>query len=304
MSPTDENADDCSLQWALQKASEIKDLWHGGTSPDLIRVLETYPGLKMHRTVVIDLASVAYDLRRKAGESPDAGEFARQFRSFERAIALYLMVSSIADNDPQCAALRRNVTWPEPGSTFLGFTVIREIGRGAAGRVYLATEDALGGRRVAVKFTLEGGHEANILGRLEHVNIVPIYSTVPDKAGKLTAVCMPYNGEATLAAVLDCMYADHQTPERASAILAAIDVANAGADVSSLLKAPHRILHRGSYVDGVLHLGAAACRCNCLCPCPQYISPRPETAKHPHSAGWAATGVGFQSLRRWPQSHL
>ena len=109
---------------------------------------------------------------------------------------------------------------------------------------------------MAVKLTVEGGHEANILGQLEHANIVPIHSIQWDEAGDLTAVCMPYHGQATLAAVLDCLYADHRTPQRASAILDGIRVANEGADVPDSRLLSDRILRDGTFVEGVIHLGA------------------------------------------------
>lgn len=256
MSITDDYPVDGSLQWALDTASSVKDLWYRGDSPDLAKVLETFPKLRSHRTVVIELAYEEYCLRRKAGEAADAGQFSRRYRSFERSIELYITVRGIAEADPRYTALRRDVTWPEPGDRFLGFDLLREIGQGAAGRVFLATEAALGSRRVAVKLTVEGGHEANILGRLEHANIVPIYSIQADEAGELTAVCMPYQGQATLDAVLDCLYAEHRTPERASAILDGIRFANEGADAPQTRLPPDRILRVGTFVEGVIHLGA------------------------------------------------
>ena len=78
---------------------------------------------------------------------------------------------------------------------------------GAAGRVFAASELALSDRLVALKVTVEGCREAEILGRLQHENIVPVYSVQEDEDADLTAFCMPYRGQATLAAVLDCLYA-------------------------------------------------------------------------------------------------
>jgi len=256
MSAIEEHAADSSLQWALRTVSTVKDDWQHGTSPDLAGVLETYPGLKKYPTLVVDLAYVAYRLRQQAGEDPDAGEFAQRFRTFERAIACYLMVCSIRDKDPRYAAMQSDVAWPEAGSRYLGFDLVREIGRGAVGRVFLATEGALGGRQVVVKVTVEGGHEANILGQLEHANIVPIHSIQADEAGKLTAFCMPYHGQATLSGVLDHVYAERRPPSRASAILSAIQAVNEGEEVPHPPPTPDRVLRHGSYVEGVVLVGA------------------------------------------------
>jgi serine/threonine protein kinase/Tfp pilus assembly protein PilF len=250
----DESSEGGGFRWAMRTASAVKDQWHSGASPDLSQILETYPGLKNHRTIVVELAYEEYCLRQKAGEAMDPGAFSKRFRSFERSIDCYLAVQSFLDDDPKLAALKRAVTWPEPDSLFLGFNLVRELGRGAAGRVFAASELALSDRLVALKVTVEGCREAEILGRLQHENIVPIYSVQEDKAADLTAFCMPYRGQATLAAVLDCLYAGRRPPRRASAILAAIKTANEGAKVVDS-PSPDPVLQKSSYVDGVIHLG-------------------------------------------------
>ena len=122
------------------------------------------------------------------------------------------------------------------------------------GRVFLASERALGQRRVVLKVALQNGHEAEILGRLRHANIVPVYSIQEDAATGLTAFCMPYLGQATLAAVLDGVYADHRPPLRARAILDAVRAANQGVDAAGIAAArshtPRRFVRRGSDSPG------------------------------------------------------
>ena len=61
------------------------------------------------------------------------------------------------------------------------FTIIRELGRGAQGEVYLAHDPQLE-RQVAIKTLRPGAaiidtllHEARIVGKLQHANIVPLY---------------------------------------------------------------------------------------------------------------------------------
>ncbi len=205
---THEFDDAGSLPWARRTAALVRDRWQGGAAPDLAQILDTHPGLKRHRTVVVELAYEEFCLRRNAGEALDPVEFSGRFRSFERSIDCYLAFHSFVDNDPELAALKQKVAWPEAGCQFLGFHLIRELGRGAAGRVFLASELALSERLVALKVTVEGCHEAKMLGRLQHSNIVPIHSFREEgDAGELTAFWMPYCGQATLAAVLDSLYA-------------------------------------------------------------------------------------------------
>ncbi len=108
--------------------------------------------------------------------------------------------------------------WPMLGESFLGFSIIGELGSGAFARVYLASEDALGDRHVALKVALRGNAEANILGRLDHPNIVPVYSVQHDSDTGLSAVCMPFLGRATLVDVLDWAFSVDGASEDRSAV--------------------------------------------------------------------------------------
>src|SRR5581483_6496353 len=81
-------------------------------------------------------------------------------------------------------------------------------GRGAFARVFLAAETTLGGREVVVKITAGGCAEANILGTLDHPNVVRVYSVKADEARGLSALCMPYCGRTTFADLLERLRAD------------------------------------------------------------------------------------------------
>ena len=89
---------------------------------------------------------------------------------------------------------------PAPGTTFLGFRLIEELGRGAFGRVYLARQGDLAGRPVALKVACDIADESQTLAQMQHTNIVPIYSF--HRVGQFQAVCMPYFGRTTLAHVV------------------------------------------------------------------------------------------------------
>lgn len=89
---------------------------------------------------------------------------------------------------------------PDVGSEFLGFRLVGELGRGAFGRVYLATQGELAGRPVALKVTPDVAGDSRSLAQLQHTNIVPVYSVHHDRG--LHAVCMPYFGRTTLADLL------------------------------------------------------------------------------------------------------
>ncbi|HSQ56490.1 MAG TPA: serine/threonine-protein kinase [Gemmata sp.] len=82
----------------------------------------------------------------------------------------------------------------------MGFQLLRELGRGAFGRVFLAKQGPLSGRLVALKVAYDIAGESRTLAQLQHTNIVPIYSF--HRTENLQAVCMPYFGGTTLAHVL------------------------------------------------------------------------------------------------------
>ena len=121
------------------------------------------PELKDYRSVVLDLAYEEYRLRLRAGETARCGRIRPAF-SFPEALALLVDRRRIACWAATARRPRQQaVSWPEPGSQFLGFKLISEIGRGTFGRVFLASEQALGERPVVLKVALQGGQEAEML---------------------------------------------------------------------------------------------------------------------------------------------
>jgi serine/threonine protein kinase len=90
-------------------------------------------------------------------------------------------------------------TMPDVGQQFDGFELLQELGRGAFGRVFLALQTDLAHRYVVLKISARAPGEPEVLARLQHTNVVPIYSV--HRQGPLQAVCMPYFGGTTLADV-------------------------------------------------------------------------------------------------------
>ena len=106
------------------------------------------------------------------------------------------------------------------GDEFLGFRLIGELGRGGFGRVYLALQGDLADRPVALKVSPELSGESQMLARLQHTNIVPIYST--HRVEPLQAVCMPYFGSTTLRHVLDDLEGQDALPLSGRGLLGAL----------------------------------------------------------------------------------
>lgn len=191
------------------------------------------------------LAAVAYEefrLRREAGERITPGEYKTAYgidtsrwpnvngsmlaASTDRPSTGCLGVTHLIADLPaeaQAAAVNAGLEaghYPEPGAEVAGFRLVRELGRGAFARVYLAEQVDLAGRFVALKLSTKLVAEAQTLARLQHTNIVPVYSV--HRAGRFHAVCMPYLGSATLADVLNKLRDHGSVPLTAEGLISTL----------------------------------------------------------------------------------
>src|SRR5262249_52586248 len=92
--------------------------------------------------------------------------------------------------------------YPGPGEQVGEFQLVRELGQGARGRVWLATQGFLADRHVVLKLVPSDGQEHSSLARLQHTHIVPLYSIFEDRSRNLRALCMPFLGSASLDKIL------------------------------------------------------------------------------------------------------
>jgi tetratricopeptide (TPR) repeat protein len=217
--------------------------------------LEQHPKLASQRTIVVDLAYEEYCQRVSAGETIDTAQFSGRFGVHASVVARQINLHQFLVEHPDLAQQCEEAHWPIPGDELLGFVVRDELGRGTLGRVYLASEAALGNRLVALKVAMHGAEEAETLGRLRHRNIVPVYSTQYDVETNLAAICMPYLGTATLSDLLGPLFARSNLPRHAREILDAVCDTDLHGVAPGDRHPVDRELQHGTYVDGVLHLG-------------------------------------------------
>src|SRR5437879_1023326 len=214
-------------EWLCRLADELRASWQGGEPTDTRAFLDRYPELRADPAFIVDLAFCEYSVRRELGERLEPEEFCGRFpehkdRLLPLVLAQHFLAERLASDAKsvlreigqlsdsavpsewvrELKAVKVPSTepapWPQPGERFLDFQLLRLLGRGKFAHVYLATEPALGHRRVALKIAPAGDHEAATLGRLHHDHIVPVYSVQKDHAGGRTVVCMPFLGSATL----------------------------------------------------------------------------------------------------------
>ncbi len=235
--------------------------WSQGQEPDILGFLRRHPELAGRRELVIDAAYEEYLFRAKQGQRLPPEVFAARFPALKSSLCSLLAADKYVNQDsPEITSER--ILFPQPGTAFLGFHLKRELGRGAFARVYLAQEIALGQREVVVKVSPEGEGEveADILGRLNHENIVPIHSLQRDTDRKLTALCMPFLGRATLCDLLDQVFYQ-RIAYPASAALILQTSSRAQQEHPGLAgQKPDRFLQEASYVEGIIHLGVQIAR--------------------------------------------
>ena len=90
------------------------------------------------------------------------------------------------------------------GARIDDFEIIRVLGKGAFGRVYLVRQMSLG-RLAALKVSPNYGHEGRTMAQLEHENIVQVFSESLSPDGKRRMLCMQYIAGSTLEDVVQSM---------------------------------------------------------------------------------------------------
>jgi eukaryotic-like serine/threonine-protein kinase len=233
----------------------IVDRWRDGEPPDTDAALARHPEIAGQKSLLLDLLFEEFCLRVEAGQSPSVGEYCRRYPAYQASLRKQFLVHGVADELVRQQEREPPVCWPHEGDVFAGFLLLRELGRGAFGRVFLAGEVGLSQRRVVVKISRQGEDEARTLAQLRHPGIVPIHSCRREEATGLTVVCMPYVGTATLEDVIWSLGRAGRLPRRAAPILDAVRGRAIPDEPVDDYEPAAAALRRGDYVTGVLHLG-------------------------------------------------
>jgi serine/threonine protein kinase len=229
-----------------------KEALQSGEDLDAVALLARHPEWAANKSMVLDLAYEEYCQRVEAGRAIDPEEFCGRFPDVQSSLRRLLGIHHFLEENPHLLTAYRQAPWPVAEQEFLGYRLVRELGRGSFARVFLATEPALGQRQVVVKISRLGGAEAKTLGRLHHPNIVPIHTAHVDPNTGFSIICMPYLGNATLCNLLDRVCASASPPESGRVLLEMLEIA---AKSDNALQPTGRKQNRRSYVDTVLGIG-------------------------------------------------
>jgi serine/threonine protein kinase/Flp pilus assembly protein TadD len=240
---------DTSGSLATQQVGEMVAAWRRGERPRAEDFLARHPELGDDAAIRLIYEEVS--LRQEAGLEVNAAELARRFPQWRDELAILLDCQRLMESRPAATAL------PVVGEVLAGFRLLAELGRGATGRVFLAAQPSLADRPVVLKVTPRGREEYLSLARLQHMNIVPLYSEHVLLARNLQILCMPFLGGATLAQVLELLNEQPPAQRTGKQLIEALDQIQARLPITVATWGPFRqFLARGTYVEAMSSIGA------------------------------------------------
>jgi eukaryotic-like serine/threonine-protein kinase len=219
--------------------------------------LTRHPELWEHPEAVADLIYEELCLRQEHGPEVPLEQVLRRFPQWRPQLEVLFDCQRVL-GPPRAAP-----QFPAAGEALDDFFLLAELGRGAQGRVFLASQLSLGERPVVLKLLPLDAREHLSLARLQHTHIVPLYSAQDHPVRKLRALCMPYFGGATLARVLDALAPQPPARRTGQDLLDALDRAQAAVPLTAPARGRARqSLARATYVQAVC--GVAACLADAL----------------------------------------
>jgi serine/threonine protein kinase/Flp pilus assembly protein TadD len=223
----------------------MAEAWAEGRPLTADQILREHPGVSTENAVRLVYEEVC--LRRESGQEVTTADVTGRYPQWKEQLEILL------DCDRLLWPLSRAAVLPEVGESLGPFRLLAEIGRGASGKTFLAEEPALADRLVVLKISAMDHEEHLSLARLQHTNIIPLFSeqTIPDRG--LRVLCMPYFGGTSLARILALLIGISPEKLRGRHVLEVIDRVHAErAGLGQSTEGPYRrFLEQASYVQAV-----------------------------------------------------
>ncbi len=180
--------------WVSREVEAMIAAWRHGANVTAEDLLDG--GAEVDAECAIRLIYEETLLRREAGQKVGTAEVVARFPRWGAELhALF-----------ECDRLIRSpqgvVDYPALGEVLGPFLLLTELGRGTAGRTFLATDPALADRPVVVKVIPDDQDEHLALARLRHTHIVPLFSEHRFPERGLRGLCMPFLGGTSLERIL------------------------------------------------------------------------------------------------------
>jgi serine/threonine protein kinase len=203
-----------SVLAALVKV-DLHRRFEAGERPRILEYLRAFPVLAEVSDRVVSLVYEEFCLLEERGERPDSTAFCEIYDRWRDSLKSQLVyhreLSRAVGAEPPA------VDFPQPGDRFAKYHLTSVLGVGGVAKVYLATEEELGDRLIAIKVSASFGQEPTILAKLDHRNIVPIFTVATAESG-LRGICMPYRPGATLEELIRKI--GRKTPPRSARAIA------------------------------------------------------------------------------------
>jgi len=223
--------------------------WQAGSTRLAEEWLDRHPEVKAKPELAVRVIYEELCLREEHGESVDLEELHRRFPQFREALSLLLSCHRLMNSDAP--------SFPVAGEQLGEFHLLRELGRGGLGRVFLATQPSLSDRPLVVKLTPQAGDEHLSLARLQHTHIVPLFLVQDFPERNLRALCMPFLGGASWSSILQELNSCKKTDRSGARIVQALESGQRGLDVAANSKGPAiGFLTQASYEQAVCWIGS------------------------------------------------
>ncbi len=228
----------------------MAEQWRAGSGRPAELWLAEFPQLAEHPEDAVRVVYEEFCLREEHDEHPETEQYYRRFPQWRDQLAVVLQCHKLfGEDDPP--------RFPEPGQCLGELRLISELGRGAVGRVFLATQPSLSDRLLAVKITPRRGKEHLSLARLQHTHIVPLYLVQDFPQEDLRAICMPFLGRATWGAILKRLQKQPLAKRSGAHIVQHLFEEQSPANADSNGAGPAiTFLNQSSYVEAVCWIGA------------------------------------------------
>ena len=242
---------------ALAKA-DIQARFDRGERPEAASYLARFATLRDDRERVVSLVFEEFCLREERGERPEPEAFCDRYEAWRDSLLAQLCCHDMLSQAIGATTPTRPL--PCSGDRFRSFRLGPILGEGGSARVFLANDESLGDRRVALKVSADRGKEPAIQGRLDHANIVPVLSVTDDPETGFRGLCMPYRAGLPLDKVIRRI--DPASRPQGAHVLREILEGGPAADPteSSPAASWHGFPDRGSYPQGVAWVVAVVAR--------------------------------------------
>jgi serine/threonine protein kinase len=178
-----------SVLVGLVKA-DLQRRFDEGERPAVAAYLDALPVLREDSNWVLSLLYEEYCLLEEVGEAPNPDSFCNRYEPWRDSLISQLNYHRVISQ--AAGGMPRLPRFPEPGEYFKTYHLRSILGQGGAARVFLAENDALGGRPSALKISANRGEEPSIMARLKHRNIMEVHAVDFDEEAGLRGLCMPY----------------------------------------------------------------------------------------------------------------